>query len=196
MFLYHYSWIWSILLKQAWKCAPPGTRGRHFWSNTTLFPAEPLAVSESFSLWKALPVDLSDMLMKLVCQGLRSSLLAFILCHSCGLLLQFLVQVFSAHFNLILLKYKICLCCYFWSPLCSNWSSFKVRARTSHFVSHQVQCLAHCGCSASLTIVTDHLHGVRGWSAWWGLHAGLMIVARTGLVPPLSPSGVCRRPCS
>ena len=88
-FLYHYSWIWSILLKQAWKCAPPGTRGRHFWSNTTLFLSEPLAVSESFSLWKALPVDLSDVPMKPVCQGLRSSLLALILCHSCGLLLQF-----------------------------------------------------------------------------------------------------------
>lgn len=102
------------------------------------------------------------------------------------------VQVFSAHFNVILLKYKICLRCYFWSPLCSNWSSFKVRARTSYFVSCPAPRAVPCTLgvfSNSLTMLTDYLPGDLGWSLWWGLRVGVMTVARTGLVPLLSPSG-------
>lgn len=140
-FLHHCNWTWYILLKQAWwmwgylwKCAPPGTCGRHFWSSTALFPVEPFAASESFSLWKALQLIWVMSQMKPVCQDLMILIAStHFVSFTWPLVAVISVQVFSAHFNLILLKYKICLRCYFWSLLCSSWSSFKVRARTSYF---------------------------------------------------------------
>ena len=131
---------------------------------------------------------------------LWSSLLAVILCHSRGLLLQLFLCRF---FQPISMSYSLNTKSAFVvisDPLCVLTEAPLRLGPGPHALcpaQHHVQCLAHCGCSATvwpcwlitcLETLGDPCDGgsVLEWWLWQGLDWSLF----------WAPVGVCRRPCN
>lgn len=87
---------------------------------------------------KALPSVWVACQMKPVFQGLIVLVASTHVCRSRGLM-----RYLCAHFNCVLLKYRICHCCYFWLSFCFNLRSSRPvpGSHTLCPTSSQTQCL-------------------------------------------------------